>query len=206
MWRSTVEIMLWSQTSSIVKHQTTNFLTLSFITTIIFNFINSMLRLINSHLLVNRIQSHLFTDVIPTNIIYSWNIGFLFCCFVVVQVITGILVAFNYISDIKYACASVFYINCDIFHGWFIHYIHGSNVSVLFVLLYLHIIRALFCVCYVFNYIIWLICITIFIMFIVIGFTGYVLTWGQISFCGVAVIINILAFSLCNVVLKNMIF
>lgn len=90
------------------------------------------------------IQSHILSYPSSNNIYYLWNIGFILILLLVTQILTGILLSCNYISDIQNAYSSVMYINRDIYIGWYLHYTHSSIVSVFMLLIYIHIGRALY--------------------------------------------------------------
>jgi quinol-cytochrome oxidoreductase complex cytochrome b subunit len=137
------------------------------------------------------IQSHILSYPSSNNIYYLWNIGFILILLLVTQILTGILLSCNYISDIQNAYSSVMYINRDIYIGWYFHYTHSSIVSVFMLLIYIHIGRALYYNSFKLNNTLDVSSIVILWVLIVIAFMGYVLTWGQISFWGVTVIKNI---------------
>ena len=145
----------------------------------------------NSAMVLLIIESHIQSYCIPNNISYLWNIGFILILFLGTQVFTGLLLTLNYISNTTYAYSSVMYINRDISYGWYLHYTHSSNVSILMLLMYIHIARGLYINSFILNSTLWISGIVILGVFIVIAFMGYVLTWGQISFWGVTVIKNI---------------
>lgn len=62
----------------------------------------------------------------------------------VIQVITGLLLAMNYIPQVELAFQSVERIMRDVYYGWFIRYAHANGASAIFILMYCHIARAIF--------------------------------------------------------------
>ena len=68
---------------------------------------------------------------------------------------------------------------------------HSNGVSSLFSVMYFHIGRGLYINCYLHNTNLWLSGVFLFMFFMMTGFIGYVITWGQMSFWGGTVITNI---------------
>ena len=146
------------------------------------------------------IKSHLQSYPCPNNINYLWNIGFLLGISIVLQLITGILLALHYIPDINYSYYSVMYIIREVYYGWSLRYIHSNGASFVFIVLFIHIGRGLYYGSYYYNSNSWFSGIIIFIILMAIAFIGYVLPWGQISFWGATVITNLLSPFPCLIV------
>ena len=89
------------------------------------------------------IESHLQSYPCPININYFWNIGFLLGISIVLQLITGILLALHYTPDINYSYYSIMYIIRDVYYGWSLRYIHSNGASFLFTVLFIHVGRGL---------------------------------------------------------------
>jgi|TARA_B110000263_G_scaffold226265_1_gene217767 ubiquinol-cytochrome c reductase cytochrome b subunit len=104
---------------------------------------------------------------------------------------TGILLALQYTSDINVSYYCVVNIVREVYYGWCIRYMHSSGASWIYVVMYIHLGRALYVSSYVFNTRLWLSGVLIFMLLMIIGFIGYVLTWGQMSFWGGIVITNL---------------
>ena len=79
----------------------------------------------------------------PSNLSYAWNVGFLLIVNLVVQVLTGILLACRYVPHTDLAFSSVEFILRDVSFGWLIRYVHANAASLMFVLLYLHTFRGI---------------------------------------------------------------
>ena len=95
-------------------------------------------------------RSHLQFYSCPYNINNLWNMGFLLFLVVLVQIITGILLALQYTSDINHSYYSVQYLVREVYYGWCLHYMHSSGASFVFGLLTFHIGRGLYVSSYLF--------------------------------------------------------
>lgn len=123
--------------------------------------------------------------------------GFLLFLIIYLQIITGILLAFQYTSDINHSYYSVQYTIREVNYGWCLYYMHSSGASFVFVSLTFHISRGLYVSSYLFRTSLWLSGIVLFLLHMMTTFLGYVLAWGQLSFWGSTVISNI--FSTCSI-------
>ena len=139
------------------------------------------------------IKNHLIYYPTPININYNWNYGFLLSILMFIQIITGLLLSINYISDITLSFISINYIYRELYNGYCIRLLHANVVSFIFILLYVHIFRSLIYYSYYYNLLTWYSGILIYLLLIIISFLGYVLPWGQLSYWGVTVITNILS-------------
>ena len=125
----------------------------------------------------------------PRNLNYFWNFGSLAGVALVIQIVTGIVLAMHYRADGAIAFASVEHIMRDVNGGWFLRYAHANGASMFFVVVYLHIFRGLFYGSYKPpREVIWLLGLVIFLLMMATAFMGYVLPWGQMSFWGAQVI------------------
>ncbi|NRB20033.1 MAG: cytochrome b N-terminal domain-containing protein [Rhodobacteraceae bacterium] len=131
------------------------------------------------------------TIMIPTpknlNWWWIWGIVLAFC--LVLQIVTGIILAMHYTPHVDLAFASVEHIMRDVNGGYMLRYLHANGASLFFVAVYIHIFRGLFYGSYKApREITWIIGMLIFLMMMGAGFMGYVLPWGQMSFWGATVI------------------
>jgi ubiquinol-cytochrome c reductase cytochrome b subunit len=125
----------------------------------------------------------------PRNLNYFWNFGSLAGVALVIQIVTGIVLAMHYRADAGVAFASVEHIMRDVNGGWFLRYAHANGASMFFIVVYLHIFRGLFYSSYKPpREVIWLLGLVIFLLMMATAFMGYVLPWGQMSFWGAQVI------------------
>ena len=129
---------------------------------------------------------------VPKNLNYFYNFGVLAGVALVVQLITGIILAMHYAPNTGLAFNSVEHIMRDVNSGWMLRYMHAVGASFFFIVVYLHIFRGL----YYGSYkppreVLWLLGMVIYLLMMATGFMGYVLVWGQMSFWGAAVITNL---------------
>nr|WDA98158.1 cytochrome b [Macaca mulatta]WDA98171.1 cytochrome b [Macaca mulatta]WDA98184.1 cytochrome b [Macaca mulatta]WDA98197.1 cytochrome b [Macaca mulatta]WDA98210.1 cytochrome b [Macaca mulatta] len=128
----------------------------------------------------------------PPNLSMWWNFGSLLAACLILQIITGLLLAMHYSPDTSSAFSSIAHITRDVEYGWITRYLHANGASMLFICLFLHIGRGL----YYGSYLLletWNIGIMLLLMTMTTAFMGYVLPWGQMSFWGATVITNLLS-------------
>ena len=126
---------------------------------------------------------------VPRNLNYFWNFGVLAGFALVIQIVTGIVLAMHYASNTGVAFNSVEHIMRDVNVGWMLRYAHMNGASFFFIVVYIHIFRGLFYGSYKApREMVWLLGVVIFLLMMATGFLGYVLPWGQMSFWGAQVI------------------
>jgi ubiquinol-cytochrome c reductase cytochrome b subunit len=126
---------------------------------------------------------------VPRNLNYFWNFGVLAGVALVIQIITGIILAMHYYASVDGAFNSVEHIMRDVNGGWFLRYAHMNGASFFFIVVYTHIFRGLYFGSYKApREMIWLLGVVIFLLMMATAFMGYVLPWGQMSFWGAQVI------------------
>ena len=126
---------------------------------------------------------------VPRNLNYFWNFGFLAGICLVLQIVTGVVLAMHYAPDQRIAFDSTEHIMRDVNWGWLMRYMHANGASAFFVVIYVHIFRGFYFSSYKApREMIWLLGVTIFLLMMATGFMGYVLPWGQMSFWGAKVI------------------
>ena len=126
---------------------------------------------------------------VPRNLNYWWNFGVLAGFCLVLQIVTGVILAMHYAANATVAFDSTEHIMRDVNWGWLMRYAHANGASAFFVVVYLHIFRGLFYGSYKApREMVWLLGVTIFLLTMATGFMGYVLPWGQMSFWGAKVI------------------
>ncbi|PIR32628.1 MAG: cytochrome b [Alphaproteobacteria bacterium CG11_big_fil_rev_8_21_14_0_20_44_7] len=127
----------------------------------------------------------------PKNLNYLWNFGSLAGICLVIQIITGILLAMHYTPHVDHAFASVEHIMRDVNYGWLLRYTHAVGASMFFIVVYIHVFRGLYYGSYKSpREILWWIGVIIMLAMMATAFMGYVLPWGQMSFWGATVITN----------------
>ncbi|MFN3510271.1 cytochrome b [Tsuneonella troitsensis] len=126
---------------------------------------------------------------VPRNLNYMWNFGVLAGFCLVLQIVTGVVLAMHYASNAQVAFASTEHIMRDVNWGWMLRYAHANGASMFFAVIYLHIFRGFFYSSYKApREMVWLLGVVIFLLMMATGFMGYVLPWGQMSFWGAKVI------------------
>jgi len=142
--------------------------------------------------LTANIKAHLTEYYAPKNFNFWYFFGSLALLVLVMQILTGIFLTMNYKPDAELAFASVEYIMRDVSWGWLIRYMHSTGASMFFVVVYLHMFRGLIYGSYrTPRELIWLFGVGIFLVLMGEAFFGYLLPWGQMSFWGAQVIINL---------------
>lgn len=128
----------------------------------------------------------------PRNLNYAWNFGSLAGLMLVVQLISGIVLAMHYAANTEIAFDAVERIMRDVNYGWLIRYMHANGASFFFIAVYIHIFRGLYYGSYKApREVLWMLGLVIFLLMMATAFMGYVLPWGQMSFWGATVITNL---------------
>jgi len=126
---------------------------------------------------------------VPRNLNYFWNFGVLAGAALVIQIVTGVVLAMHYAANGAVAFDSVEHIMRDVNAGWFLRYAHANGATMFFIVVYLHIFRGLYFGSYKApREMVWLLGVVIFLLMMATAFMGYVLPWGQMSFWGAQVI------------------
>ena len=128
----------------------------------------------------------------PKNLNYWWTFGGILAVCLVVQIVTGVILAMHYVASADHAFTSVEHIMRDVNHGWMIRYIHANGASMFFLAVYVHIARGLYYGSYKApREVLWILGCIIYLLMMATGFMGYVLPWGQMSYAGAVVITNL---------------
>jgi ubiquinol-cytochrome c reductase cytochrome b subunit len=139
-------------------------------------------------------KSQLSEYYAPKNFNFWYYFGSLALFVLVLQIVTGIFLTMNYKPDALLAFASVEYIMREVPWGWLIRYLHSTGASFFFICVYLHMFRALLYGSYRKpRELTWLFGVFIFLCLMAEAFFGYLLPWGQMSFWGAQVIVNLFA-------------
>jgi ubiquinol-cytochrome c reductase cytochrome b subunit len=128
----------------------------------------------------------------PRNLNYFWTFGGILMTFLVIQLITGIVLAMHYTAHVDLAFESVEHIMRDVNFGWLLRYLHANGASMFFLAVYIHIFRGLYYGSYKApREILWILGVIILLLMMATAFMGYVLPWGQMSFWAATVITNL---------------
>lgn len=151
-------------------------------------------------------KAHLTEYYAPKNFNFWYYFGSLAMLVLVNQLLTGIFLTMNYKPDVNMAFASVEYIMRDVNFGWLIRYMHSTGASMFFVVVYLHMFRGMMYGSYRKpRELLWLIGMGLFLVLMMLAFTGYILPWGQMSYWGAQVIVSMIgAIPLIGQPLSNM--
>jgi ubiquinol-cytochrome c reductase cytochrome b subunit len=137
-------------------------------------------------------DTHMGKYYAPKNFNFWYYFGVLSLLVLVNQLLTGIWLTMNYTPSSEAAFASVEYIMRDVDYGWILRYMHSTGASAFFIVVYLHMFRALLYGSYQKpRELIWLFGMLIFVALMAEAFVGYVLPWGQMSYWGAQVIISL---------------
>ncbi len=137
-------------------------------------------------------REHITEYYASKNFNFWYVFGVLAMVVLVIQLFTGIFLTMNYKPSAAEAFSSVEYIMRDVEWGWLIRYMHSTGASFFFIVVYLHMFRAMLYGSYKKpRELIWIIGMLIFIVLMAEAFAGYLLPWGQMSYWGAQVIISI---------------
>ena len=126
------------------------------------------------------------------NFNFWYVFGVLAFVVLIIQFLSGIFLTMNYKPSSAEAFASVEYIMRDVEWGWLIRYMHSTGASFFFIVVYLHMFRAMLYGSYKKpRELIWIIGMMIFFVLFAEAFAGYLLPWGQMSYWGAQVIISL---------------
>ncbi|MGE5524981.1 MAG: cytochrome b [Rhodospirillaceae bacterium] len=137
-------------------------------------------------------REHLSEYYAPKNFNFWYYFGSLALLVLVIQIVTGIFLVMHYKPSAADAFASVEYIMRDVPWGWLIRYMHSTGASAFFIVVYLHMFRGLMYGSYRKpRELIWIFGMIIYLMLMAEAFFGYLLPWGQMSYWGAQVIVNL---------------
>ncbi|MCU7842457.1 MAG: cytochrome b N-terminal domain-containing protein [Candidatus Thiodiazotropha sp. (ex Monitilora ramsayi)] len=137
-------------------------------------------------------NEHLAQYYAPKNFNFWYFMGSLAMLVLVIQILTGVWLAMSYKPDADLAFGSVEYIMRDVEWGWLIRYMHSTGASAFFVVIYLHMFRGLMYGSYRKpRELLWIIGVIVYLAMMATAFFGYLLPWGQMSYWGAQVIVNL---------------
>ena len=137
-------------------------------------------------------RKHMSEYYAPKNFNLWYIFGVLSTVVLANQIITGIFLTMHFKPSVAEAFASVEYIMRDVPGGDIIRYMHSTGASLFFIVVYLHMFRALMYGSYQKpRELVWILGMLIYLVLMAEAFMGYVLPWGQMSFWGAKVIISL---------------
>jgi ubiquinol-cytochrome c reductase cytochrome b subunit len=144
--------------------------------------------------LTSTIEAHLTKYYAPKNLNFFYVFGALAILVLALQIITGIFLVMHYKPDAEKAFQSVEYIMREVPWGWLVRYLHSTGASMFFVVVYLHMFRGMIYGSYRKpRELVWVFGCAIFLCLMAEAFMGYLLPWGQMSYWGAQVIVNLFA-------------
>lgn len=142
--------------------------------------------------IIGLIHSSFVAYPTPRNLNYWWTFGGILTLMLVVQIVTGIVLAMHFTPHVDHAFNSVEIIMRDVNYGWLLRYMHSNGASMFFLAAYIHMARGLYYGSYKEpREVLWILGVILFLLMIATGFMGYVLPWGQMSFWAATVITNL---------------
>ncbi|HEY8068870.1 MAG TPA: cytochrome bc complex cytochrome b subunit [Burkholderiales bacterium] len=137
-------------------------------------------------------RKHMSEYYAPKNFNFWYFFGALSILVLAIQIVSGIFLTMNYKPDAALAFGSVEYIMRDVPGGWIIRYIHSTGASAFFVVVYLHMFRGLLYGSFKQpRELVWIFGVLIYLTLMAEAFFGYLLPWGQMSYWGAQVIVNL---------------
>jgi ubiquinol-cytochrome c reductase cytochrome b subunit len=123
---------------------------------------------------------------------YWYTFGGILAVCLVIQILTGIILAMHYEASVDGAFASVERIMRDVPYGWLLRYIHANGASMFFLAVYIHMFRGLYYGSYKApREVLWILGCVIYLLMMATAFLGYMLPWGQMSYHGANVITSL---------------
>ena len=156
-------------------------------------FKSGVLRWIDDRLPIpSLIYAELVAYPTPKNLNYWWNFGSLAGIALLLQIVTGIVLAMHYTPHTAMAFDSVEHIMRDVNYGWLLRYAHANGASMFFIVVFIHTFRGMYYGSYKApRELLWMLGVVILLLMMATAFLGYVLPWGQMSFWGATVITNL---------------
>ena len=140
------------------------------------------------------VKAHLTEYYAPKNFNFWYFFGALAIVVLALQIVTGIFLVMHYKPDAEKAFQSVEYIMREVPWGWLVRYMHSTGASMFFIVVYLHMFRGLIYGSYRKpRELVWIFGCAIFLCLMAEAFFGYLLPWGQMSYWGAQVIVNLFA-------------
>jgi ubiquinol-cytochrome c reductase cytochrome b/c1 subunit len=138
------------------------------------------------------IHSSFIVYPVPRNLNYWWTFGGILSFMLVLQIVTGVVLAMHYTPHVDLAFNSVESIMRDVNFGWLLRYVHANGASMFFLAAYIHMFRGMYYGSYKEpREVLWILGVILLLLMIMAGFMGYVLVWGQMSFWAATVITNL---------------
>lgn len=152
-----------------------------------------MERILKRNKILKLVNNYAYDSLLPSNLNYFYNFGSLIAVLLIIQLLSGFFLASYYIAEVNLAFDSIEYIMREVPYGYMIRYIHANGAGLFFILVYMHIARALIYGSYTKHRLgTWYFGVIILLLMIITAFLGYSLVYGQMSYWAIAVITNLL--------------
>jgi ubiquinol-cytochrome c reductase cytochrome b subunit len=154
--------------------------------------------------IIRLVNDSFVTYPTPRNLNFWYVFGGILTVMLVVQIVTGIVLAMHYVPNADLAFSSVEQrIMREVNYGWLLRYVHANGASMFFLAVYVHMFRGLYYGSYKApREILWILGVFIYLLMMATAFFGYVLPWGQMSFWGATVITSL--FSAIDQIIPNL--
>nr|QNV49108.1 cytochrome b [Gari togata] len=139
---------------------------------------------------LNALSSSFYNLPCPVNLSFWWNFGSAMGVILVVQIVSGLVLACHYTASVGEAYSSVVHILHDVNFGWFFRSLHSNGASFFFICVYCHMGRGIYYHSF-YMHKVWTMGVFMYLSLMTIAFLGYVLPWGQMSYWGATVITNL---------------
>lgn len=128
----------------------------------------------------------------PKNFNFWYFFGILSTVVLINQILTGIWLSMYYTPTDASAFNSIEHIMRDVKYGWLLRYMHSVGASAFFIVVYLHMYRAIMYGSFKMpRELVWLIGMALYVSLLMESATGYVLPWGQMSYWAIKVLISV---------------
>lgn len=142
-----------------------------------------MTRLLKRNPILKLVNDFAYDSLLPSNLNYLYNFGSLLAFVLVIQILSGFFLASYYVAEISLAFDSIEYIMREVPFGFMIRYIHANGAGFFFILVYIHIARALLYGSYTKHRLgTWFFGVLTLLLMIITAFLGYSLVYGQMSY------------------------
>jgi len=131
---------------------------------------------------------HSVSHTIPGGSRWVYVFGSALAATLLLQTVSGILLGFYYVPSVDHAHTTVAYIQKEVALGWLVRGVHHYGASAVIVILLLHLARTVLWGAYrERREALWLAGITLLVLVMGFGFTGYLLPWDQKAYFGTQV-------------------
>lgn len=152
-----------------------------------------MTRKLKYDILLSKINNYIYDSLLPMNLNYWYNFGSLLGFILISQIVSGIMLATNYVATLSLSFESIEHIMREVPFGYIIRYLHSNGAAIFFFLIYFHIARGIIYGSYTkYRLGTWYTGILILFLLILTAFLGYSLVGGQMSYWAIKVITNLL--------------